>query len=194
MMENRSNNRSCPQCGARAAANAEQCRCGHRFNSTESFAPTLEEERLYQEYLAARTRQAVRTAIVAQTAHKADPNDPKKAAQAEQSVHEAESARVALAQQNAKVLQLVETINKTAEAERLALQAQVGRDRLGQVAERAATKVTRIKICPQCKAAAPRDIPRCKCGHPFTDAERLRSKPSVSRSSDDALSGPKKND
>lgn len=191
-MENRFNKKSCPQCGTRISANVDQCQCGHHFRSIESFARALEDERLYQEYLAARTRQAVRAAIVGQAAHKADPNDAKKASQAEECVREAETARAALAQQNAKVVHLVEAINKYSDAERATLAAKIGRQRLGQEAERIAKKVTKIKFCPRCKAAAPLDISRCKCGNLFSDVEHMSGKASISRIGDDAPSNPAK--
>lgn len=96
--------KNCPQCAQSQAVTSARCDCGYDFDSDDSEErPTIEviaeDEKLYQEYLAARAAQAEEeVAIVRAGAHqnKANSAQLRKAEQALQAI------RAELAEQNAK--------------------------------------------------------------------------------------------
>lgn len=103
----------CPRCAAAASIRSTQCSaCGHVFDS-DAPTPTgrkleqiLEEERLYEDYLAARVTQASQTVMTAQAARMADPDNPIKATLATEAVQALEVARNELSQQSQRVAEL----------------------------------------------------------------------------------------
>lgn len=103
----------CPRCAAAASIHSTRCgACGHVFDS-DAPTPTgrkleqiLEEERLYEDYLAARVTQASQTTMTAQAARMADPENPIKATLAAEAVQALEAARNELSQQSQRVAEL----------------------------------------------------------------------------------------
>jgi len=90
--------KDCPLCASSNSANAVRCHCGYIFEPERLEGPNREaelaaqDERLYREYLAARTKQAMREAEEARMVHASDPGNTVKAAQsllAEQAAHAA---------------------------------------------------------------------------------------------------------
>lgn len=99
----------CPQCMTASPAAVERCACGYRFSESASasrWQQVLEDERLYEDYLAARAAQAAQAAVEARAAHQADPEDPLKKAAALKAIDDAETARAALAAQAARITQM----------------------------------------------------------------------------------------
>lgn len=73
----------CPACASHVSLSANECRCGHRFESDDagSADDTLRDEELYESYLAARVEQTRQAMVAAFERHAADPgNSDKKAA------------------------------------------------------------------------------------------------------------------
>ncbi len=162
----------CPLCGTNLSKDVLRCQCGYVFESNHTQAglsQTLEDEKLYEDYLTARLKQASQALVEADALHKADPKEPNKAAKVTKALQETEALRKELTAQNAKVAAL----SKTIQAEQAAKAIDAGRIRLVKEAERAVQKASaaKIKTCPRCRAAAPGDVTRCKCGYVFRDEQ-----------------------
>lgn len=154
--------KTCPQCTATQSAGAVRCACGYLFNPLYLEDPQLalelaiREEKLIEEYLAARAEQAIEVARTAARAASVEPDDEKKAAEA------------AKAQQSAAIAQaeLAEQCVRTAEAEgrvnaHVAQRALAGRsaDTAG-VADRGKRSWRSIIVAEALKAASAQIAPR----------------------------------
>ncbi len=160
----------CPHCGASGPKDALRCSCGYSFQFNQAqvaLSRTLEDEKLFEDYLAARLKQASQGLIEAETMHQADPRDPKKAAKVAKALEAAETIRKELAAQTTKTAELT----KSLQVGYAAKSVEAGRIRLAKEAEHAVQKASarRIKTCPRCKIAVPGDIARCKCGYAFPE-------------------------
>src|SRR5216684_796281 len=168
----------CSHCEASSPKEAVRCSCGYSFESSEAqeaLLQALEDEKLYEDYLAARLKQASQVLIEMEKKHKADLKDPSQAAQTAKAFEETEAIRKELAAQSAKVAELT----KLARADHAARALEAGRSRLAKEAERVAQKASarRLKACPRCKMAIPGDVDHCKCGYVFPE-EQLDVMPS----------------
>jgi len=157
--------KSCPECAANNPKDAAHCKCGYSFEpaqTQDALLRALEDEKVYEDYLAARLKQASQALIEAGTIHKADLKNPDKAAKVAKALEAAEVIRKELAAQSAKITELTKS-----------LPTEAGRARLAKEAERAVQKASarRVKTCPRCKIAVPGDVTRCKCGHIFREEQ-----------------------
>jgi len=103
--------KDCPQCAETNAAYVVRCQCGFAFAADDGGESqteeelALEEEKLYQEYLAARARQAGGTAAYATKSATAEPTDQAKIKAAEQAKAAAEHAQAELKIQTTRVIE-----------------------------------------------------------------------------------------
>ena len=103
--------KDCPQCAETNAAYAVRCKCGFSFNADDGAESqteeeiALEEEKLYQEYLAARARQTTGTANDATKLAAAQPANQGKLNEAEQAKAAAEGAQAELKVQTTRVVE-----------------------------------------------------------------------------------------
>ena len=103
--------KDCPQCAETNAAYAVRCKCGFAFNADDGAESqteeeiTLEEEKLYQEYLAARAQQASSTADQTTKLAASQPANQAKLKEAEQAKAAAERAQTELKVQAARVVE-----------------------------------------------------------------------------------------
>ena len=177
----------CAHCAASNPKDAIRCKCGHSFEPVQRQTQTQEalaDEKVYEDYLAARLKQASQTLIEAETMHKADIRDPGKAAKVAKALEAAAAIRKELAAQSAKIAELTKS-----------LQTEAGRARLAKEAESAVQKASarRVKTCVRCKIAVPADITRCKCGYIFRE-EQLGTPSLTSGTANPATPGrPKRN-
>ncbi len=110
--------KACPQCTADNAAGEIRCACGFIFDTGDagglgpSPQETAEEERLFQEYLAARVAQTIEQATVA--AHEADvePKSERRAIEAIRAQAAVEIAKAELAPQQARAAKAAEAAQK----------------------------------------------------------------------------------
>ncbi len=110
--------KACPQCTADNAAGAIRCACGFIFDTADadgsgpSPQETAEEERLFQEYLAARVAQAIEQATVAVHAADVDPENERQAIEAIRAQASVEKAKAELAAQQARVAKAAEAARR----------------------------------------------------------------------------------
>ncbi|GMQ89910.1 MAG: hypothetical protein BMS9Abin10_0245 [Gammaproteobacteria bacterium] len=102
--------KDCPQCGKDNAAYAIRCGCGYLFDAVEDadnvngdHEQTIQEEKLYEEYLAARAEQAASSAREATRLVASQPAHPIMAKEAERAKRAAETAKAELDTQRAKL-------------------------------------------------------------------------------------------
>jgi len=93
-----------------------ECSCGHHFDHDDTdTALTSEEirlkaEELYENYLAARVEQAVKTVKTAQAEFARDPSNPDKSDRVASAIREAQMAESALTEQRARVAEMKKAI------------------------------------------------------------------------------------
>ncbi|MFQ5760502.1 MAG: hypothetical protein ACE5HM_05965, partial [Acidiferrobacterales bacterium] len=110
--------KACPQCTADNAAGAIRCACGFIFGtdavngSGPSPQETAEEERLFQEYLAARVSQSIEQATVAAHAADVEPNNERRAIEAIRAQATVEKAKAELAAQQVRATKAAEAARK----------------------------------------------------------------------------------
>jgi hypothetical protein len=103
--------KDCPQCAETNAAYAVRCKCGFSFGADDGAESqteeeiALEEEKLYQEYLAARARQASGTADDATKLAAAQPANQAKLNEAEQAKAGVEGTQAELKVQTTRVVE-----------------------------------------------------------------------------------------
>jgi len=97
----------CPACAAQVPTDADQCSCGHDFETAVSNAApeesALRDEELYENYLMARSEQAHQAAESARLSAAEDPEDANKAAEAELASEVARSIDADLREQQTKI-------------------------------------------------------------------------------------------
>ena len=172
----------CPACGAAIAKDAKRCDCGHSFSSIvqETQLPeeqALQEEELFEAYLAARVGQMVATVESARGELAADPTNQRKAARLLQTVQdalilrderEAQAAKTDLARQAAKTAR--ERLTPGPDVPAQSDQAtEAFRSQQTARAEKIveAFTNTQTKECPHCKTTLPVTSALCLCGYIF---------------------------
>lgn len=110
--------KACPQCTADNAAGAIRCACGFIFDTADAngSAPspkeTAEEEKLFEEYLAARVAQAIEQATVATHAADVEPENERRAIEAIRAQETVEKAKRELAAQQTRAANAAEAARK----------------------------------------------------------------------------------
>ncbi len=110
--------KACPQCTADSAAGAIRCACGFIFDTADAngSAPspkeTAEEEKLFEEYLAARVAQAIEQATVATHAADVEPENERRAIEAIRAQETVEKAKRELAAQQERAAKAAEAARK----------------------------------------------------------------------------------
>lgn len=129
----------CPSCMITLSLDNKQCPCGHAFdtNNAGESTPSSEEirlnaEELYENYLAARVEQAVKSAKVAQADFARDPGNPKKSKHITRAIDEAREARTNLAAQKQRVAELKNSLQAVIPHARLPVRMAAPRTRVTQ--------------------------------------------------------------
>ena len=174
----------CPACGTAVSTGIKRCNCGYTFGSTDETAllpeeQALQEEELFEAYLAARVDQTVAKVESMRTELAADSANLRKADRLLKAVQEALILRDERDAQAAKTAQA----RKAAQAARreiapTASDVPVQSDRptetfRAQQAARAEKIVetftnTETKKCPHCKTVLPVTSALCFCGYNFS--------------------------
>jgi hypothetical protein len=173
----------CPACGAVVARNANRCDCGHSFESISQNTPlpeeqALQEEELFEAYLAARVDQMVATVESARAELAADPANQRKAARLLQTVQDALILRDEREAQAAKTDLARQAVG--AAREKLApatpdlpvpsdQPTEAFRNQQTAKAEKIVETFanTQTKECPHCKTTLPVTSALCLCGYIF---------------------------
>ena len=189
--------KSCPACGALVARDARQCQCDHVFSSSDdgTLLPeeqALQDEELFEAYLAARVQQMISTLESARMELAADPVNERKAARLLQTLQDAlmlreerdaQAAKTELARQAAQTVRAnvsaataipeeagsTEAPNQSAEPTE-AFRAQQAA-KAAKIME--AFENTQTKECPHCKIVLPVSSALCLCGYIFARNEFL---------------------
>lgn len=174
----------CPACGSVVSADAKRCDCGYAFGAADETAPlpeeqALQEEELFEAYLAARVEQTVAKVESARIELAADPADLRKADRLLQAVQEALILRDERDAQSTKTTQA--RIEARAAREKISSEitdapAQSERPTetfRAQQAARAEKIVeafnnTETKTCPHCNTTLPVTSTLCFCGYNFS--------------------------
>lgn len=165
----------CPACGKVVSIEARSCDCGYSFespgkNELPSEEQALQEEELFEAYLAARIDQAVATVESARAELAADMSDHRKADKLLRTVQEALALRDERDAQAAKIAQIRESLSSKPDAPALSAQP-TDAFRAQQTAK--AEKImegftnTRTKTCPHCQTVLPVTSALCLCGFIF---------------------------
>jgi hypothetical protein len=171
----------CPACGMVVSTGAKRCDCGYAFGYSDETAllpeeQALQEEELFEAYLAARVGQTVEKVESVRTELAADPANLRKADRLLEVVQEALILRDERDAQAAKTAQA----RKAAQAARgeIAPDVPVQSDRPTEAFRaQQATKAEKIveafantetKNCPHCKTVLPVTSTLCFCGYNFS--------------------------
>jgi hypothetical protein len=106
----------CPRCAATVATYITRCGCGFSFEGIEDTEPTqrlealAEEERLYEDYLAARASQAIAEATEAERAMLEEPDNYYRTSRAERAVATREAMLAELYQQKLRATEILASI------------------------------------------------------------------------------------
>jgi len=166
----------CPACGAVVSVDARRCNCGHAFESSTGIdarlpeEQVLQEEELFEAYLAARIDQAVATVEAARAELAANMSDHHKADKLLRTVQEALALRDERDAQAAKIAQIRESLSSKPDAP--ALSAKPTEAFRAQQAAKAEKTMegfanTRTKTCPHCQTVLPVTSALCLCGYIF---------------------------
>ncbi len=183
--------KTCPECAAAVPADAKQCECGYCFEPAHANAgwsseeQAAQDERLFEDYLAARVEQAIEMMQAAQSELAKSPGNFDKALEVMRRLQEVRAARAALEAQAGKTLEArkaVESVRSTLEtASRAeAHEASVAQSpepgeafKTLQAAKAAKVMETKQAVeteeCPVCHTAFPVGVTRCACGYIFDD-------------------------
>jgi len=189
--------KTCPACGALVSRDSQQCKCDHVFTSLEDGAllpeeQALQDEELFEAYLAARVQQMISTLESARVELAADPANERKAARLLQTLQDALTLREERDAQAAKTelaRQAVQTVRKSLSAATATPEEADSAETPNQSAEPTeafrtqqaakAAKImeafenTRTKECPHCKTVLPVSSALCLCGYIFARNEFL---------------------
>ena len=165
----------CPACGTVVSVDAKNCNCGYSFDASGKNEPpsdeqALQEEELFEAYLAARVGQVVETVEFARAELLADMSNRRKADKLLRTVQEALALRDERDAQAAKIAQIRASLSSKPDAPALSAQPTEG-FRAQQAAK--AGKVmegfdnTRTKTCTHCQTVLPVTSALCLCGYIF---------------------------
>ncbi len=108
--------KDCPRCATTVATYITHCECGFSFDGNEDADPAarlealVEEERLYEEYLAARAKQAIAAAADAEAAMFEEPDLYYKSTDAEKAIATRDAVLAELNQQKLRTAEILATI------------------------------------------------------------------------------------
>lgn len=174
----------CTICGAMVPTDVKRCSCGNVIGSTgnQTLMPeeqALQEEELFESYLAARVEQMIAKLESLRFELANDPTNQRKADRLLQSVQEALSLRGDRDTQAAKTLHAREVLRKAQKKiSPSSADASIQSDRptdlfRAQQAAKANKAVeaftnTETRICPHCKTVLPVTSALCLCGYNFS--------------------------
>lgn len=165
----------CPACGKVVSVDAKNCHCGYSFDSVNmnELPPeeqALQEEELFEAYLAARIEQVVETVESARAELAADMSNQRKADNLLRTVQEALALRDERDTQAAKIAQLRASLAPKTDAPSLseqpteAFRAQQSA-KVEKIMEGFAN--TQTRTCPHCRTVLPVTSALCLCGYIF---------------------------
>jgi len=165
----------CLACGTVVSIEAKRCECGHSFDSVEKneMPPeeqALQEEELFEAYLAARVDQIVEKVESARAELATDISNRRNADKLLRSVQEALALRDERDAQAAKIAQLRESLSPGPDAPVLSAQpTDAFRAQQSAKAEKIMEGFanTRTQTCPHCQTALPVTSALCLCGYIF---------------------------
>jgi hypothetical protein len=181
--------KTCPACGAMVPREARRCACDHEFVAADDGVllpqeQALQEEELFEAYLAARVQQMIAALEAARLELAADPGNARKAAHLLQTLQEAMALREERNAQSARTERARQAARAARESLAAASSAQPSPSAQPTEAFRAqqATKAAKImeafentqtKECPHCKTVLPVNSALCLCGYRFARNEFL---------------------
>ena len=165
----------CPACSTEVSVDAKSCNCGYSFDSHDkneqpSGEQSLQEEELFEAYLAARVDQVVEKVESARAELIADMSNHRKADKLLRSVQDALALRDERDAQAAKIAQIRESLSSNPDAPTLSAQPTEA-FRAQQAAK--ADKImegfvnTQTKTCAHCQTVLPVTSALCLCGYIF---------------------------
>ncbi len=176
--------KSCPSCGDVVSTDTKRCNCGHSFESIneDTLLPeeqALQDEELFEAYLAARVDQTVAAVESARADLAVDRLNPRKTARLLQTVQdaltlrderEAQAAKIALAREAAHAAREKITPATTDIPVQSAEPTDAFKARQAAKAEKIieAFANTETKECPHCKTVLPVTSALCCCGYIFS--------------------------
>jgi len=165
----------CPACGMVVSIDAKSCDCGYSFESPGnsdllSEEQALQEEELFEAYLAARVEQVVAAVESARAELMADISNQRKADKLLRTVQDALTLRDERDVQAAKIQQMRESLPAKPDASPMSAQpTEAFRAQQAAKAERImeAFANTQTKSCPHCRTVLPVTSALCLCGYIF---------------------------
>ena len=165
----------CPSCGLLVSTESASCKCGYSFESagTDGTRPeeqALQEEELFEAYLAARVEQTVAALEAARAEFNADKFNPRLADKLVSAVGEALALRDERDAQAKKIRLLRESLAPETEAPSLSAQpTEAFRAQQAAKAEKIMEGFTntQTKTCPHCQTVLPAVSALCLCGYNF---------------------------
>ncbi|BAU48823.1 hypothetical protein SVA_2273 [Sulfurifustis variabilis] len=178
----------CPACAGVVARAAERCPCGYGFGSEDADATqqSLDDEQLYETYLAARLDQGLEALELARAALRARPGDYGCAMRVMQHVHELQVLRRELEGQRAKLAVAPEA---PARVGHRASPVPTDAFRAAQ-SERAEVVARRTApgICSACGCPSAANGTRCTCGGPARSTPDIAA--DIARADSDSIDKP----
>ncbi len=173
--------KSCPACSAVVSVDAKSCNCGHSFDSANKndLPPeeqALQEEELFEAYLAARVDQVVETVESARAELIADMSDRRKADKLLRTVQDALALRDERDAQTAKIAQIRESLSSKSDAPSISAQpTEAFRAQQSAKAEKVMEGFanTQTKTCPHCHTVLPVTSALCLCGYIYARKDFL---------------------
>lgn len=165
----------CPACSTVVSVDAKSCNCGYSFDSLGKNEPpsdeqALQEEELFEAYLAARIDQVVEKVESARAELIADMSNHRKADKLLRSVQDALALRDERDAQAAKIAQIRESLPSKPDAPSLSAQpTEAFRAQQAAKAEKIMEGFanTRTKTCTHCQTVLPVTSALCLCGYIF---------------------------
>lgn len=165
----------CPACGKVVSVDTNSCDCGYAFDSTSkdellSEEQALQEEELFEAYLAARIDQAVATVESARAELADEISNQRKADKLLRAVQDALALRDERDAQAAKIAQIRESLSSKSDAPALSAHpTEAFRAQQSAKAEKIMEGFvnTQTKTCPHCHTVLPVTSALCLCGYNF---------------------------
>lgn len=165
----------CPACSTVVSIDTRRCDCGYSFESDggRELRPeeqALQEEELFEAYLAARIDQAVTVVETARADFITDTSNLRKADKLLRAVQEALALRDERDAQATKLAQIRHSLPSTPDAPNISAQpTEAFRAQQAAKAEKimASFGSTQARTCPHCKTVLPITSALCLCGYSF---------------------------